>query len=536
MTPARDRWVAAAALVVILILAGAVTGLVLDAQHAGISTRQSLRLEQVQIQARALDARFQQAYTGLGATTSTPGAFHMTPNDPDDLVKLKPLAADATSGLVLTDRHGVILNGSLLRDHSSIGRRFEREGMAQALRGEPTTLGVGPGLTTTDAVIGIALPVHAADGSFAGLYIYESPVSADSPFSQEVAQSRAGKTGIFSYVDASGIVTASSDESTLAKPIDITKAGLTPGFHRVRGVVTAVAFVPAARWRLVFQQSTSEFEGDLTGPVRTALLLLLLAGVVAGLVSVIALLRRLRAARDEQRRLAEISSAREEFTSIVSHELRTPVAGLLGFLQTTLDHWDEMSEDERLRAIGRAQQNAERLQHLTADVLETTTIESGQAHYRPEPGDLRDVVSEAVQTARDANAGREIELRAPDGLVAVQMDAPRIRQVVTNLLENAVKSSPVDAPVVVTITTEGSNAVVMVRDYGTGVPLDERERIFEKFTRGRSGSARGSGLGLYLAREILTAHGGTIAVDEADGPGAVLVFTIPSTGADRVAR
>ena len=536
MTPSRDRWVAAAALAVLVILAAAVTGLVLDAQRAGIDTRQALRLEEVQIQSGPLDARFQQAYTGLGATASTPGAFHMTPRDPEDAAKLAPAGAQPTSGILLTDLHGIIVNGSLLRDPGSIGRRYTREGMSRALRGEPTTLAAGPGLTTTDAVLGIALPVHAADGSLAGVYIFESPIAADSPFTQEVAQLRAGKTGIFSYIDSTDIVNASSDESTLAKRISLPAKALTPGFHRAHGTVTAVAEVPAARWRLVFQQSTKEFEGDLTGPVRTALLLLLLAGVVGGGVSVIALLRRLRAAREEQRRLAEISSAREEFTSIVSHELRTPVAGLLGFLQTTVDHWEEMTGDERLRAITRAQQNAERLQHLTADVLETTTIESGQAEYDTEPGDLRDVVSEAVQTARDANAGRVFELAAPSTLVPVQMDAPRLRQVLTNLLENAVKSSPLDAPVEVSIVVDGSLAVVTVRDHGTGVAVDDRERIFEKFTRGRSGSTRGSGLGLFLAKEIVTAHGGTIWVDDADGPGAALVFSLPLTTADRVAR
>jgi signal transduction histidine kinase len=528
--------VAAAALVVLLVLAAAVTGLVLDAQRAGIDTRQALRLEEVQIQGGAIDARIQQAYTGIGATASAPGAFHLTPGDPDDAAKLAPFTPQATTGIVLTDLQGVIVNGSLLRDPASIGRRYEREGMTQARRGEPTILGVGPGLTTTEPVIGIAVPVHAADGALAGVYIYESEVSPDSPFSQEVAQLRAGKTGIFSYIDATAMVTASSDESTLGKRIPLPKEALTVGFHRIGGTVTAVSDVPSARWRLVFQQSKSEFQGDLTGPVRTALLLLLLAGVVAGLVSVVALLRRLRTAREEQRRLAEISAEREEFTSIVSHELRTPVAGLLGFLQTTVDHWAEMSEDERLRAILRAQQNAERLQHLTTDVLETTTIESGQAQYDPVPGDLREVVGEAVQTTRDANAGREIELSEPEGAVPVLMDAPRLRQVVTNLLENAMKSSPPGAPVAVTVAIDGDNAYVTVRDHGTGVALDDRERIFQKYTRGRSGLTRGSGLGLFVAKEIVAAHGGSIWVADAEGPGAMLVFSLPTTSADRVSR
>jgi signal transduction histidine kinase len=283
----------------------------------------------------------------------------------------------------------------------------------------------------------------------------------------------------------------------------------------------------------VFKQSTDEFEGDLTGPLRTALVLLLLVLVVGGGVSVVALLRRLRAAREEQRRLADISAAREEFTSVVSHELRTPVAGLLGFLQTTVDHWDEMGDEERRRAVGRAQQNAERLQHLTAEVLDTTSLESGQAQFRTEAVDLREVVAQALDTARDANAGRRLELAVPADPIPVEADPARIRQVVTNLLDNAMKSSALDAPVEVVVEA-GDQATVTVRDHGTGIAPEDRERIFQKYTRGRAGLTRGSGLGLYLAREIVDAHGGRIWVDDTDGAGATLRFTVPIRSGDRV--
>jgi signal transduction histidine kinase len=218
----------------------------------------------------------------------------------------------------------------------------------------------------------------------------------------------------------------------------------------------------------------------------------------------------------------------------VSHELRTPVAGLLGFLQTTVDHWDEMSDDDRLRAVGRAQQNAERLQHLTAEVLDTASIEAGQVRLRTELIDLRSAVTLAVEMARDANAGRDIRLAVPEEPVLVDVDPARLLQVVTNLLDNAVKSSPFGAPIDVTVRTDGTEATVSVRDHGSGVGLDDRERIFEKFTRGRSGLTRGSGLGLYLSREIIDAHGGRIWVGDTDGPGATVLFSLPARSADRV--
>jgi signal transduction histidine kinase len=530
---ARDRWVAAAAITVLVVLAGIVVGLVLDAQRAGIDTREELRLDQVRQLANSMDTRVQQAYSGLSATGGAPGAWHMTPRDPVDAARLRPSNPQTTTGSLLVDRDGVLVNGSLLRDPSLIGTAYHRDGIDLVLAGEPTILGVAPGLTTTEPVLGVAVPVHAADGTLAGAYIIEAEASATSAFSQEVAQLRAGDTGTFSFIDATGRVAASSDEASLAQRTELGREALRSGFHREGHDVTATAEVPSARWRLVFEQSRDEFEGDLTGPVRTALLLFLIVAVVGGGVSVVALLRRLRAAREEQRRLADISAAREEFTSVVSHELRTPVAGLLGFLQTTVDHWDEMGDEERRRAVGRAQQNAERLQHLTTEVLDTTSMESGQAQFHLEAVDLRDVVDQAVDIARDANAGRQFAVEAPAEPVPVDADPARVRQVLTNLLDNAVKGSMLDAPVEVRVVVDSDTATVTVRDHGTGIPDEDRERVFEKFTRGRVGLTRGSGLGLYLAREIVDAHGGRIWVDETDGAGATVRFTLPIRTADR---
>jgi signal transduction histidine kinase len=533
VTAGRDRWVAAAAITVLVVLAAVIVGLVLDAQRAGIDTREELRLEQARQLANSMDTRVQQAYSALAATGGAPGAWRMVQGDPTDAAQLEPQNPQATTGSLLVDRDGMLVNGSLLRDPSLIGTPYRRDGIELVLDGEPTLLGVAPGLTTTEPVLGVAVPVHAADGSLAGAYVVESEVSATSAFSQEVAQLRAGETGTFSFVDATGRIAASSDEGSIAGRIDLDRAALHAGFHRDGKEVTAVADVPSARWRLVFRQSTDEFEGDLTGPVRTALLLLLLAAVVGGGFAVIALLRRLRSAREEQRRLADISAAREEFTSVVSHELRTPVAGLLGFLQTTVDHWDEMGDEERRRAVGRAQQNAERLQHLTAEVLDTTSMESGQAQFHLEPIDLRELAEQAVDTARDANVGRQLLLTVPSEPVPVEADPARLSQVVTNLLDNAMKSSMLDAPVDVSVDAGPDVATVTVRDRGTGIPPEDRERIFDKFTRGRVGLTRGSGLGLYLAREIVDAHGGRIWVDDTDGAGATVRFTVPMRAPDR---
>jgi len=517
------------ALVVLFALAGIVVWLVLDAQNAAIDSRKDARVEQVQQLAKDLDTRVQQAYTALSGIVGAPGSWTMTPNDPGDQKKLVPLGPKATSGSLLVDIHGVLVNGSLLLDRTRVGTRYVHPGIDTVLRGEPMVLDIAPGLTTTAPVVSIALPVRSTDGDVAGAYIYELPVTADSAFSQEIAQLHAGRTGVFSVIDGSGRVVASSDESTLAQPTKLPAKDRKPGFRHVANRVVALADIPSAHWSLAFEQSNSEFQGDLTRPLRAAVTLLTLLVLLGGIAAVIALNRRLRAAHEEQRRLAEISVAREEFASIVSHELRTPVAGLLGFLQTTIDHWTAMTDDERRQAVGRALENAERLQHLSADVLDTTAVEAGHVELRTEAVDLRSVLDDAIDTVHAAFGDRVIRIEAPDQPVEIEGDAARLRQVVGNVLDNAVKNSPSDAPVEVTVTRDDGTAQVSVRDHGSGVAPGDRERIFDKYTRAGTGLGRGTGLGLFLAREIVQAHRGRIWVGDTDGPGTTIVFTVPTT-------
>ena len=525
----RDRVIAITAAVVLVVLAGVVVALVLGAQDAGINTREDLRLEQARALAGSMDTRVQQAFTGIGSTYGAPGAWKMAIGDPTDATKLQPQDPDANTGTLLVSADGTLVNGSLLRDPTLIGKKYTRDGLDEVLAGDAALLPAGPGLTTSRPTIALAVPVRDAAGTVVGAAIIEIEIAPDSFFNQEVSQLRAGRTGDFSYVDRNGVVIASSNEALLGKPLtDEVTRRFPVGFHRGGGKVAAIADVPQADWKLVFEQTKGEFQGDLTGPLQTALLLFLAAVAIGGVIAVLALLRRLQAAREEQRRLREIGDAREEFTSIVSHELRTPVAGLLGFLQTTTDHWSTMSEDERRRAVERAYSNARSLQTLTSDVLDSASIEANTLAYRFETIDLRASVDDAVEMIRDADPDRPMQVDRPGDPVLVRADAIRVRQVLANLLDNAAKSSAPDAPIDVAVEVNGKLATVSVRDRGPGILPDERERIFDKFTRGRSGVGRGTGLGLYISRHIVEAHGGTITADDLDGEaGARISFSLP---------
>ena len=202
----------------------------------------------------------------------------------------------------------------------------------------------------------------------------------------------------------------------------------------------------------------------------------------------------------------------------MSHELRTPVAGVIGFLQTTLDHWDALSEAERRDTVARAAVNARRLQTLTRDVLDVSGAEQGTIRYAFGPVDLREEVAAAVTVLRDAQPEREVTIEGTASDVWVNADGDRIMQVMLNLLNNAVASSPVGTPVNVTLDRRDEEVVVSVIDRGAGLSEDDREAVFEKFVRGRTTGVRGTGLGLYLCREIITAHNGRIWAEQDRAP------------------
>lgn len=526
----RDRVLLAAAVAGVLLTSALVVFTVRKAEHDGSAALQRLQQSQVEQLARSMDTRIKTVYVQFAGILDNPQSppWSATPRNAGDLARITALSPnrEARTGIVIVDGQGVVTNGTLLRDPAAIGTRLNRPGLDDVLRGKPAFLPVAPGLTTALLTVALAYPLKGVGGRQVGAMLYEVEVAPTSDFNAEVSQLRNGRTGKFSFVDSNGVVVASSDPTLLGKPLPSQVDRRHNGFHRAGGKVSVVEPVPSAGWTAVFTQAGDEFDGALTGPLRSALLLIVLGGALAAGLSVVMLARRLRAAREEQRRLQEVSAVREEFISIVSHELRTPVAGLLGFLQTTLDHWDVMAEDERRRAIGRSLSSARRLHALTRDVLDTGSMESGGLGYSFQPTDLRDEVTSAVTAAQDLLPDRVIELSIPKEPVWVSCDRERITQVMTNLLDNALKSAP-SSPLEVTLVGAGGVARVSVADEGPGMDQAELSRVFEKFVRGRTSTPAGTGLGLYICKQIVTAHHGEIHAESEEGRGATVTFSLP---------
>lgn len=525
--PRRDRAVLAAAVIAVLLTSSLVVFTVLKAERDGSAALQRLQQSQVEQLARSMNTRVDTTFKSFG-TFLQPLQLTARVGDKRDQAQLKAIAdlvKNARAGFYIVDASAHLSNGALLRDGVRLGDPVTRPGLTEVLQGRPAVLGVAPGLTTALPTVAYAFPLER-DNAVVGAFVFEADVSTQSDFNQEVSQLHNGRTGEFSYIDDRGLVVASSNASLLGKPLHEPLVDGSSGFHRGHGRVAVVEPVPSADWRAVFTQDSKEFDGALTGPLKSALVLIVLAGMLSAGVGVVLLARRLRAAREEQRRLHEVSAVREEFISIVSHELRTPVAGLLGFLQTTLDHWDGMADDERRRAIGRSLSSARRLHALTRDVLDTGSMEAGGLSYSFSPTDLRDEVSSAVIATQDLLPDRVIRLQLPDDPAWVSCDRERISQVLTNLLDNAVKSAP-GSPLDVSVEIRGSTAVVAVADQGPGMNDTELARVFDKFVRGRTSTPAGTGLGLYICRQIVTAHGGDIAARSEAGRGATVSFSLP---------
>jgi PAS domain S-box-containing protein len=227
----------------------------------------------------------------------------------------------------------------------------------------------------------------------------------------------------------------------------------------------------------------------------------------------------------------EAVRARDAFLAIAAHELRTPVTALKGTAQLVLrQHALGRLDEARLEAqLARLGASADRLEALTADLLDVARLRTGQLPLDCVPLDLPALVREAVARAREGLDDRHrITVAVNRGLTPVPADAARLEQVLTNLLENAVKYSPDGGTVAVCVRALSGGVQVSVRDEGIGLPPGSTEVIFEPFGRAANAARRhlpGLGLGLYICRGIVTRHGGQLWAESA-GPGCGTTFRL----------
>jgi signal transduction histidine kinase len=245
--------------------------------------------------------------------------------------------------------------------------------------------------------------------------------------------------------------------------------------------------------------------------------------------------QNIRAYEAERRRveeLARLSQLRADFVSLVSHELRSPMAAVIGAARTLQDRWRMLTAPQRESFLALIGDETTRLAELVGDVLDTSRIEAGTFSYRFEELDLSRVVDEAVEAAVLAQQDVPVVASVHGALPGIRGDRARLRQVLGNLIENAVKYSPEGEEVRVSAAAANGAVQIAVRDAGPGIPRDQQGRIFEKFARAdvEGGSKPGSGLGLFIARSIAEAHGGSLEVSSGPETGSTFTLTLPIGG------
>lgn len=231
----------------------------------------------------------------------------------------------------------------------------------------------------------------------------------------------------------------------------------------------------------------------------------------------------------ELRRLEQV---RKDFVANVSHELKSPLTSIQGFAETLLaGAMDDPANNRRFVEIIR--NHALRLSRITDDLLKLSRIEAGKLDLELRPVSLASLIEAAVESTRPrAEANRlALAVNCPADLPRVQADANLLREVLQNLLDNAVQYTPAGGRIEVSAKAAEGSVAVTIADNGIGIPEAEQERIFERFYRvdpARSREIGSTGLGLAIVRHIVEAHGGQIAVESAVGRGSEFTVTIPT--------
>jgi signal transduction histidine kinase len=227
--------------------------------------------------------------------------------------------------------------------------------------------------------------------------------------------------------------------------------------------------------------------------------------------------------------LRRLSALRADFVSLVSHELRSPMAAVIGAARTLQERWRVLTPDQREAFLALIADETNRLAALIGDVLDTSRIEAGTFSYSFTDVDLTRLVEDAVATAAVGQDEVRVRSSVAGPVPPIRGDRERLRQVVTNLIDNAIKYSPVGDEVQVSVQPENGAIRISVADHGPGIPRDQQRLIFEKFGRADvpGDSKPGTGLGLFIARSIAEAHGGTVEVESRPEKGTVFTFTLP---------
>jgi signal transduction histidine kinase len=240
-------------------------------------------------------------------------------------------------------------------------------------------------------------------------------------------------------------------------------------------------------------------------------------------------IRSFEAERNAAEELRRLSTLRADFVSLVSHELRAPMASVIGCAATLRSRWRVLRPDQRESFLALIEDETSRLAALIGDVLDTSRMDAGTFSYSFAPVDVEELVREAVAMTQLGQEDVRVRADVVSPLPAVRGDRERLRQVLLNLLGNAIKYTIGGDEIEVRAAASNGRVEIAVTDHGPGIAPADQRMIFEKFGRATpSGSTPGAGLGLFIARSIVEAHDGSLEVESALGAGATFTVALPT--------
>jgi len=253
-------------------------------------------------------------------------------------------------------------------------------------------------------------------------------------------------------------------------------------------------------------------------------------GVILGRNSVVISLIDITREKSYEKDLRETAERLRHFLTVASHELRHPITIVKGYVNTLMEYMDSMPKEMLLDIFGDIDSSADRLTHYVDELLDVSRVEEGQFPVEKQRVDLDSMVQKAFQDMEVMGCRQRFTMTAQPDARFAEVDPEKLVQLMVILLENAVNFSPPDSPVDTQIESRDGDTLVSVLDRGIGITSEHRDNVFDRFYQvedAQHHSTPGLGLGLYIAREIVCAHGGEIWCEPREGGGTVFRFTVP---------
>lgn len=222
-----------------------------------------------------------------------------------------------------------------------------------------------------------------------------------------------------------------------------------------------------------------------------------------------------------------------EVVSTVSHELRSPLTSVKGYTSLLLNRWDRVPDEQKREMLLQVHHDADRVTRLVTELLDISRLETGRLHLRRQLVDLVAVAGRVLDKVGLEYDGLDCTVELPEGFPRVYADPDKVEQVLTNLVENAAKYGN-RAGMAISGSLGDGLVAVAVHDQGEGIPAGDLPRVFTKFFRRDLGKPTGTGLGLWISRGLVEAHGGRLTAESTVGEGTTFRFTLPTDAFDKL--